>query len=121
MEFLGLRTLIYPPQDLDASRKWWESFLGVPPYFAESFYVGFQVGGHEIGFNPGADMAYGPVTYLGVDSIQDGLAKAESLGSTVVSPIEDVGMGILIVHLMSPTGDRFGLIFNPHSEVDSGN
>ena len=120
MEFLGLRSLIYPTNDLATAKNWWQDFLGVAPYFDEPFYVGFLVGGYEIGLNPGADLAFGPVTYIGVDSIAEGLARAESHGSTVVSPIEDVGEGISIVHLLSPTGERFGLIVNPHFKVDSG-
>ena len=120
MKFLGLRTLIYPTADIDASKKWWAEFLGFPPYFDQPFYVGFLVGGYEIGLNPGAEMELGPVTYIGVDSIAEGLARAEAHGSTVVSPIEDVGEGISILHLLSPTGERFGLIYNPHYKVDRG-
>jgi predicted enzyme related to lactoylglutathione lyase len=118
MEFLGLRTLIYPTENLDAAKKWWKDFLGVAPYFDEPFYVGFNVGGYEIGLNPGAAMEFGPVTYIGVDSIADALARAEAHGSTVVSPVEDVGDGIEIVHLLSPTGERFGLIINPNFKAE---
>lgn len=32
--------------------------------------------------------------------------------------IEDVGEGIMITHLVSPKGDRFGLIVNPYFKVD---
>lgn len=119
MKFLGLRTLIYPTADIEASKKWWADFLGFPPYFDQPFYVGFLVGGYEIGLNPGADISLGPVTYIGVDSISEGLARAEANGCTVVSGIEDVGGGIMIAHLVSPTGDRFGLILNSHFKVDS--
>lgn len=115
MKFHGLRTLIYPTSDINVSKKWWQDFLGIAPYFEAPFYAGFHVGDDEIGFNPGAEIAFGPVTYIGVDSVEEGLARAEAQGSTVVSGIEDVGEGIKIVHLMSPTGDRFGLIYNPHS------
>lgn len=115
MKFFGLKTLIYPTNDLDVAKKWWQGFLGFAPYFDAPFYVGFHVGDDELGLNPGAEMEFGPVTYIGVDSIAEGLARAEAHGSTVVSPIEDVGEGIEIVHLVSPAGERFGLIFNPHS------
>jgi predicted enzyme related to lactoylglutathione lyase len=118
MKFLGLRTLIYPTTDIFASKKWWTDFLGVAPYFDQPFYVGFNVGGYEIGLNPGADMSLGAVTYIGVYSIDEGLVRAEAHGCTVVSGIEDVGEGISITHLVSPTGDRFGLILNPHFKVD---
>lgn len=119
MKFLGLRTIIYPTQDIAASKRWWADFLGVAPYYDEPYYVGFNVGGYEIGLNPGAEMALGAVTYIGVDSIVDGLARAKAHGSTVISGIEDVGEGISITHLVSPTGDRFGLIVNPHFKVDN--
>lgn len=59
------------------------------------------------------------MTYIDVNSIAEGLARAEAHGCTVVSGIADVGEGISITHLMSPTGDRFGLIVNPHFKVDS--
>ncbi len=120
MKFLGLRTLIFPTENIEASKKWWTDFLGFPPYFDEPFYVGYNVGGYEIGLNPGAEMALGAVTYIGVDSIADGVAKAKAGGATVVSDIEDVGDGIQIVHMLSPTGDRFGLIVNPTFKAESG-
>jgi predicted enzyme related to lactoylglutathione lyase len=117
MEFLGLRTLIYPTQNLDESKKWWSDFLGIDPYFDQPFYVGFDVGGYEIGLNPGADMEFGPVTYIGVDSMVEALEKAVANGATVVSPAEDVGEGIEVAHLTSQTGERFGLIVNPNFKI----
>ncbi|HEX7405258.1 MAG TPA: hypothetical protein VF307_04970 [Candidatus Nanopelagicaceae bacterium] len=118
MEFLGLRTIIYPTADVDEAKKWWKNFLGINPYFDEPFYVGFDVGGYEIGLNPGAALEYGPVTYIGVKSMAKALERAQANGATVVSPAEDVGDGIEIAHLMSPTGERFGLIVNPHFKID---
>lgn len=117
MEFLGLRTLIYPTVKLDEAKTWWKNYLGIDPYFDEPFYVGFNVGGYEIGLNPGATMEFGPVTYIGVESMPAALERAELNGATVVSGSEDVGDGILIAHLISPTGERFGLIVNPHFKV----
>lgn len=42
------------------------------------------------------------------------LDEAKSGGASNVTDIGDVGGGIQIAHLVSPTGDRFGLIVNPH-------
>jgi len=50
--FLGLRTAIYPAADLNASKAWFSNLLGVEPYFDEPFYVGFNVGGYELGLVP---------------------------------------------------------------------
>ena len=45
----GLRTVIYPSPDLDAAKAWWTGYLGIEPYFDEPFYVGYSVGGYELG------------------------------------------------------------------------
>jgi catechol 2,3-dioxygenase-like lactoylglutathione lyase family enzyme len=51
---LGLCTALYPAPDLAAAKKWYSELLGVPPYFDEPFYVGFEVGGFELGLLPDA-------------------------------------------------------------------
>lgn len=118
MEFLGLRSLIYPTVNMNEAKEWWKSFLGVDPYFDEPFYVGFKVGGYEIGLNPGAAMEFGPITFIGVQSIEEALVLAKENGAFVESGIDEVGDGIKVAQLTSPTGERFGLIFNPHHKVD---
>lgn len=50
--FLGLRTTIYPVTDLAKAKAWYSAVLGVKPYFDEPFYVGFNVGGFELGLDP---------------------------------------------------------------------
>ena len=35
--------------DIDAAKEWYTSLLGFGPYFDEPFYVGFSVGGFELG------------------------------------------------------------------------
>lgn len=47
---LGLRTAIYPTPDLAAGKKWYSEVLGLEPYFDQPFYVGFSVGGFELGW-----------------------------------------------------------------------
>ena len=49
---LGLRTAIYPVQDLARAKVWYEQVVGAKPYFDEPFYVGFSVGGFELGLLP---------------------------------------------------------------------
>jgi catechol 2,3-dioxygenase-like lactoylglutathione lyase family enzyme len=58
---LGLRTAIYPAPDFPAAKRWYTEMLGVAPYFDEPFYVGFSVGGFELGLLPdGAPGTSGP-------------------------------------------------------------
>jgi predicted enzyme related to lactoylglutathione lyase len=112
--FLGLRSLIHPAPDLSASKAFYAALLGKPPYFDEPFYVGFVVGGFELGLVPDGDPAAGPATYWGVADIEAGLARVLALGARALGEISDVGQGIRMVEVVSPTGDRFGLIENPN-------
>jgi catechol 2,3-dioxygenase-like lactoylglutathione lyase family enzyme len=45
----GLRTAIYPTPDLARGKEWYRQVLGRDPYFDQPFYVGFSVGGFELG------------------------------------------------------------------------
>ena len=52
---LGLRTVIYHAPDLARVKTWYSDAFGITPYFDEPFYVGFDVGGYELGLNPNPD------------------------------------------------------------------
>ena len=47
--FLGLRTLGYMVSDITAAKNWYSEVLGIEPYFDQPYYVGFNVGGYELG------------------------------------------------------------------------
>jgi len=51
---LGLRTAIYRIPDLAEGKRWYTKVLGFAPYFDEPFYVGYNVGGYELGLLPDA-------------------------------------------------------------------
>ena len=51
---LGLRTCIYPAPELARAKAWYAEAFGVAPYFDEPFYVGFRIGGFELGLVPDA-------------------------------------------------------------------
>ena len=67
---LGLRTVIYHVTDLEKAKAWYSSVLGFGPYFDQPFYVGFNVGGFELGLDPDTTGARpgtgGQVAYWGV-------------------------------------------------------
>jgi predicted enzyme related to lactoylglutathione lyase len=113
-KLLGLRSLIYHTVDLESSKKWWVQTLGYEPYFDQPFYVGFDIGGYELGFVPDAIVQNGPTTYWGVDDIESAFTDFTDKGAQVVSGIEDVGEKIKMAVLRSGEGELFGLIFNPH-------
>ena len=49
---LGLRTAIYRVTDIGAAKQWYIRAFHVQPYFDEPFYVGFDIGGFELGLQP---------------------------------------------------------------------
>ena len=118
---LGLRTAIYPVADLAAATAWYTQVLDQAPYFNEPFYVGFSVGGFELGLLP-ADTRHqasqpgtaGPQPLWGVANIASALARLLALGATVLEPVNEVGEGIQVAAVRDPFGNRLGLIFNPH-------
>jgi predicted enzyme related to lactoylglutathione lyase len=115
--FLGLRSLIYPAPDLASSKKWWSEILGVDPYFDDGGYVGFNLAGYELGLNSWSTELKGPVTYLGVDDLEAAVSKLQDQGARVLLEPMDVGGGIRLADLISPQGEVFGLIFNPHFKL----
>jgi catechol 2,3-dioxygenase-like lactoylglutathione lyase family enzyme len=50
--FKGLRTVIYHVDDIAKAKKCYSDVLGIKPYFDQPFYVGFNVGGFELGLDP---------------------------------------------------------------------
>ena len=48
----GLRTVIYHVTDLARAKEWYTAVLGHGPYFDQPFYVGYAVGGFELGLVP---------------------------------------------------------------------
>jgi len=116
--FLGLRTAIYPVPDMERAKAWYGRVLGIAPYFDQPFYVGFNVGGFELGLHP-ADAAKpaGPgsaVAYWGVERMDQAWPRLLELGASPVTAPMDVGEGIQVAVAKDPFGNPLGLIENPH-------
>ena len=114
MKLLGLRTLIYPSDNLEADKAWWAEALGIEPYFDRPFYVGFDVGGYELGLDPNTDMADGPRTYFGVDDVQAAVDHFVAHGCTIHEAPMETGDDIVVATVKKPNGQLLGLIYNPH-------
>jgi predicted enzyme related to lactoylglutathione lyase len=113
--FLGLRTAIYPVSDLPKAKLWYEQVLGVKPYFDEPFYVGFTVGGFELGLLPdGTPGIAGPQPLWGVPNANAAFERLLQLGATELEPVTAVGEGIKVAAVQDPFGNRLGIIENPH-------
>ncbi len=116
----GLRTVVYHVVDLAEAKRWYMQVLGVPPYFDEPFYVGFNVGGYELGLDPdfsntapdGQSFAY-----WGVKDLATAHARLLELGAEPHSDVQDVGEGIQLATVRDPWGNILGIIQNPNFKV----
>ena len=112
---LGLRTAIYPAPDLERARDWYTQVLGKAPYFDQPFYVGFSVGGFQLGLLPDAEPGTaGPQPLWGVADASAAYERLLELGAAALEPVKDVGDGIKVAAVLDPFGNRFGIIENPH-------
>jgi len=112
--FLGLRTVIYPTPDLAAAKAWYAKVLGEAPYFDEPVYVGFSVGGFELGLLPDATPGTsGPQPLWGVADIEAAYSRLLELGALALEPVTEVGGGIKVAAVQDPFGNRLGIIENP--------
>ena len=116
--FLGLRTAIYHVNDIEKGKDWYSRVLGIEPYFDQPFYVGYNVGGYELGLQPdegaaSAEKADGAVAYWGVENAEAEFKRLIELGATVHEALQDVGEGIKVGTVKDPFGNIFGIIENP--------
>ena len=116
-QFLGLRTVIYGVSNITEAKAWYITLLEQEPYFDSECYVGFNVGGFELGLDPDArnvtSRADGVIAYWGVDNIAEQVERLNGLGARQHSEVVDVGEGILMASFLDPFGNIFGLIENP--------
>ena len=121
--FQGLRTVIYHVEDLDRAKEWYGSVLGIQPYFDEPFYVGFDVGGFELGLqpeDPGVSRAStGVVAYWGVDDADAALERLLEFGASERGGVQDVGDDIRLASVFDPFENVLGVIENPHFSLEN--
>lgn len=112
---LGLRTAIVPTPDLAAGKAWYAKAFETEPYFDEPFYVGFAIGGFELGLIPDGEPGLsGPQPHWGVADIDAEVARLLALGAQPGQPVTDVGGGIRVASVLDPFGNALHLIQNPH-------
>lgn len=114
----GLRTTIYKVPVIDDAKAWYADVFETAPYFDEPFYVGFNIGGFELGLQPeeGAtgDKSANVLTYWGVDDVQLEFDRFIAAGATSFEAPEEVGGGIIVATVKDPWENVIGLIYNPH-------
>ena len=114
---IGLRTLIYKVPDMGHAKVWYAQAFGVKPYFDEPFYIGYNIGGFELGIQPREEGDPGPgdnvLGYWGVDNIQQTYDHLIEMGAKMHEPPTNVGGPIMVASVKDPWGNIIGLIYNP--------
>lgn len=123
-QFSGVQSVIYGVSNLEEAKAWYTTLLEIEPYFEAECYVGYSVGGFELGLDPDArnvtSRADGVVAYWGVQDIAAQVERMNSLGARQHGEIVDVGEGIQMASFLDPFGNVFGLIQNPHFKLTPG-
>ncbi len=121
--FQGLRTVVYHVADLERAKAWYADVLGIKPYFDEPFYVGFNVGGFELGLNPDMENVVRGSSvraYWGIEDAESSLNRLLQSGAERHEDVRDVGGGIRVATVLDPFGNVFGIIENPHFKIENG-
>lgn len=120
-KILGLRTIVQFVDDLEAAKKWYEKVFQSQPYFDEPYYVGFNIGGYELGLHPAEDkkLVQGNTTviYWGVENIEEQFQFFLDNSATAHQAPNNVGGEIVVAEVKDPWGNLIGLIYNPHFKL----
>ena len=118
---LGLRTTIYKVADLAAAKEWYAKAFLKDPYFDEPFYVGFNIGGYELGLlpeeEPNENKTANVLSYWGVEDIEKEYQRLLDLGASEHEKPTNVGGELMVAALKDPWGNVIGLIYNPYFKI----
>lgn len=121
-DFLGLRTTVYKVADLNEATNWYTKAFKTAPYFNEPFYVGFNIGGYELGLlpevQPTTEKPDTVLSYWGVENIQKIYEHLIACGATVHEEPTNVGGELLVASVKDPWGNIIGIIYNPYFNSD---
>lgn len=118
--FQGLRTVIYAVGDIEKAKGWYSEVLSQQPYFSQPYYVGFKVGGFELGLDPdrtGVKPGNNAVVYWGVTDAKAAHARLLALGARESKPLEEVADKTFVATVLDPFGNTLGIIQNPHFKL----
>lgn len=118
---LGLRTTGYIVKDLSKAKAWYTKAFQVEPYFDEPFYVGFNIGGYELGLMPEGDVANvkgeNILSYWGVEDIHKEYKRLLELGATKHEEPTNVGGELMVASVKDPWKNIIGIIYNPYFKL----
>ena len=121
-KLLGLRTSIYQVTDLQKAKNWYSEALQIQPYFNQPFYVGFNIGGYELGLHPETEKtetskSEAANSYWGVENAEKSYEDLIKFGATAFEKPFDVGDGVMMAAVKDPWGNVLGVIQNVHFKI----
>ncbi len=118
---LGLRTVVYKVDNLEKAKQWYTLAFQTEPYFDEPFYVGFNIGGYELGLLPEEipqeKKSENVITYWGVNEIAKEFNRLIGLDATVDEEPTNVGGELVVASVKDPWGNVIGIIYNPEFKI----
>lgn len=117
-KFLGLRTTIYNVKDIKEATEWYSKVFQTKPYYNDSYYVGFNIAGYELGLisdenenenEKGASV----LTYWGVNDVELEYQRMLEHGAGSYEKPHNVGGEIVVGAVKDPWNNVIGLIYNP--------
>lgn len=119
----GLRTCIYKVNDLQRAKSWYSETFRKQPYFDEPFYVGFNIGGYELGLLPVEEQesivqGNNMLVYWGVEDIHKEYGRLIKLGAKEEEPPHGVGGPLMVATVRDPWQNIIGLIYNPEFRIE---
>ena len=94
-----IRSLVIPVSDLDAAKAVYSALLG-SPHTDESYYVGYNINGFEVGLN---------LAFADVDDLDAARETVLAAGATERDAPRQVAPGARICVLADPDGNPIGL------------
>lgn len=98
--------IVYPVKDVEKAKTFFGKFLGVEPYVADGYYVGYKVGNMEVGLDPNSTV--GPIAYIDVEDIKASIQMMTDAGGEVVKAPQEVGGGLWIAQVKDMDGNVVG-------------
>mgnify|MGYP001114771332 CR=1 FL=1 len=122
---LGLRTVIFKVPDLEKAKQWYMDAFQAKPYFDEVFYIGFDIGGYELGLVPEnipkSKKSSNVVAYWGVEDINKSYQDLIKMGATPDEEPTNVGGELMVASVLDPWDNCIGIIYNPYFKLADKN
>jgi predicted enzyme related to lactoylglutathione lyase len=106
----GPKVIVYPVNDIDQAKTFYEALLGNAPEIDTPYYVQFNIGDQILGLDPNGHSRgfQGAVCYWEVEDVERRFSELLSAGAAEHEAPRDVGSGNLIASVRDADGNIIG-------------